>query len=388
MRGHLRKRGKKTWSIAIYLGKDENGKPKYKWHTVEGSKKQAEDERTRLVGQVNSGEYIEPTRMTTKEFLERWLKDYAKPNVAPKTYERYAEIIEKHLIPALGTSRLTKLHPLQIQAYYSEALERGRKKDGGKLSAQTVLHHHRVLKDALKQGVRWRLLLRNPADAVEPPRPEEREMKVLDEKQTATLLKAAEGKSLYLPILLAVATGMRRGEILALRWSDLDLKAGTAAVCQSVEQTKAGGLRFKQPKTRRGRRIVALPQLVVQALRRHKAEQAKVQLQSGPTYNVQDLVCARWDGNTRSPGALSRAFAKLIQDLDLPRVRFHDLRHSHATQLLRQGIHPKIVSERLGHSKVGITLDTYSHVMPGMQEDAAKRIDTALRSAMRKPRGV
>jgi integrase len=383
MKGHIRKRGKKTWSIAIYLGRGEDGKPKYKWHTVEGTKKQAEDERTRLIGQVISGEYIEPTRIKTKEFLERWLKDYAKPNVAPKTYERYAEIIEKHLIPALGNGRLTKLHPLQIQAYYSDALERGRKKDGGKLSAQTVLHHHRVFKDALKQAVRWRLLLRNPADAVEPPRPAEREMKVLDEGETAKLLKGLEGKSLYIPILLAVATGMRRGEILALRWRDVDLKAHTAAVCQSVEQTKAGGLKFKQPKTRRGRRIVALPQLVVQALRRHKADQAKLRLQVGPAYKDQDLICSRWDGSTRSPGALSRAFAKLIQDLDLPRVRLHDLRHSHATQLLRQGVHPKIVSERLGHSKVGITLDTYSHVIPGMQEEAAKRIDAGLRAAMR-----
>jgi integrase len=316
------------------------------------------------------------------------LSDYAEVNVAAKMFERYAEIIRVHLVPALGHHRLTKLQPLHIQAYYSLALQSGRKDGKGGLSAQTVIHHHRVLKDALHQAVRWRLLVRNPSDAVEPPRRKEREMQVLDDKQLGTLLKGAAGKSIYVPILLAVTTGMRRGEILGLRWSDIDLNAGTLAVCQSLEHTRVGGLKFKQPKTRRSRRVVALPHFAVEALRKHRAAQGRTRLQAGSDYKDHDLVCARWDGSPRNPGAVTRAFAKLIADLGLTKVRFHDLRHSHATQLLREGIHPKVVSERLGHSTVGITLDTYSHVTPNMQEEAAKRIDVALRSALRKRKPV
>jgi integrase len=388
MKGHIRRRGKQSWAIAIYLGRDERGKRKYKWHTVKGGRRQAENECARLLNQLSGGEYVEPTRATVDEYLERWLEDYARSNVAGKTFERYAEIIRTHLVPAFGGCRLNKLHPLQIQAYYSLALQSGRKDGKGGLSAQTVLHHHRVLKDALTQAVRWRLLARNPADAVEPPRPAGREMQVLDEAQTAQLLKHAEGKELYLPILLGVTTGLRRGEILAARWSDVDFEAGTLAVCQSLEHTKAGGLVFKQPKTRRSRRVVALPTLAIEALRKHRAAQARHRLQAGTAYADHDLICARFDGQPRNPGAVTRSFRKLIEALDLPRIRFHDLRHSHATQLLRQDIHPKVVSERLGHSTIGITLDTYSHVLPGMQEQAAKRIDSVLRAALkrRKPR--
>lgn len=384
MKGHIRKRGKNSWAIAIYIGRNERGKPRYKWHTVKGGKRKAEDECTRLLNQLATGEYVEPSRTTLAEYLERWLADYAEVNVAPKTFERYAEIVRKHLVPALGHHRLTKLQPLQIQAYYSLALQSGRRDGKGGLSAQTVIHHHRVLKDALSQAVRWRLLVRNPSDAVEPPRRQDLEMQVLEETQIGTLLKGAAAKSIYIPILLAVTTGMRRGEILGLRWNDLDLNAGTLAVCQSLEHTRSGGLKFKQPKTRRSRRVVALPGFARDALRKHRALQAKVRLLAGPDYKDNELVCARWDGNPRNPGALTRAFAKLIVDLGLPKIRFHDLRHSHATQLLREGIHPKVVSERLGHSTVGITLDTYSHVTPGMQEEAAKRIDVALRSVLRK----
>jgi integrase len=206
-------------------------------------------------------------------------------------------------------------------------------------------------------------------------------MRALDEHATAKLLGAAEDTRLALPVMLAVTTGLRRGEILGLRWRDVDLQGGTLAVRPSLEQTR-DGLAFKQPKTSKGRRVVALPSLALDALHQHKARQAAVKLALGPAYDDHDLVCAREDGRPWPPDGFSTAFVNLVRKAGIPPTRFHDLRHTHATQLLRQGVHPKIVSERLGHATVGITLDVYSHVLPGMQEEAAARTDAALRAAL------
>jgi integrase len=380
MRGHIRQRGKRSWAVVLDLGRDANGKRRQKWHPVKGTKKDAQREAARLLHTINTGAYVEPSRMTIKEYLERWLKDYAATNVSAKTRERYEEILKIHVFPALGHHLLAKLQPLHIQMCYSEALQKGHK-DGKGLSAQTVLHMHRVLREALQQAVRWQLLARNPADAVEPPRPQRREMKCLDEASTAGLLEAAKGTVLHLPILLAVTTGMRRGEILGVRWQDVDLDAATLSVRQSLEQTKLG-LKFKPPKTQKGRRVVALPKMTVEALRRHEVKQKEYKLHLGPDYNADNLVCPKTDGSRWPPDSFTSSFSDFIRKAKLPVVRFHDLRHTHATQLLREGIHPKVVSERLGHSTVGITLDVYSHVLPDMQEEAARRIDMMLKAAI------
>lgn len=381
MNGHIRQRGKHSWAVVLDLGRDSLGKRRQKWHTVHGTKKDAQRRLTELLHQFNTGTYVEPTKLTLGDYLERWLTDYAEPNVAAKTFERYCEIVRKHLVPNLGRFVLAKIHPLHIQDYYSRASRSGRRDGKGGLSAQTVLHHHRLLRGALKQAVRWQLLARNPADAVEPPRPRRHEMRALDEAETAVLLKAARETDLYLPILLAVTTGLRRGEILGLRWRDVDQKGGTIAVRRSLEQTSSG-LSFKEPKSARSRRLVALPKITLEALRSHRSLQAQLRLKLGPAYHDDDLVCAMPDGRPWLPSSLTHSFIRLARAAGLHQLRFHDLRHSHATQLLRHGVHPKVVSERLGHSTVGITLDVYSHVLPSMQEEAAKRVDEAMRSVL------
>jgi len=389
MKGHIRQRSENSWAIILDIGRDpETGGRRQKWHTFHGTKREAQRQMTHLLSELNAGTYVEPGKMLVKEYLERWLAAYAKAQVSPKSFERYAEIVRCHLIPALGRYELAALRPLHIQGYYASAIESGRRPRRGKvlvvaraLSARTVLHHHRILREALHQAVKWQMLSRNPADAVEPPRPVRIEMRALDEAETARLVEASAGGRLYLPILLAVTTGARRSEILAFRWRDVDLEAGTLAVRQSLEQTKEG-LSFKEPKTQKSRRVIALPQLAIDALRRHKAEQAKIRLMLGPGYQAGDLVCCQADGRPFKPGNITNSFAELVKRLKIPRLRFHDLRHSHATLLLRKGIHPKVVSERLGHSTVGITLDVYSHVLPGMQEEAARKVDTALRDAL------
>ncbi len=383
MKGHIRRRGKRSWAIVFDLGRDSSGRRRQKWHTVHGTKCDAERELTRLLNDRNTGAYVEPSRMTVREYLQQWLKDCAQHTVSPKTFERYEEIINGHVSLALGGVKLCKLQPLQIQAFYSEALVRGRKDGSGGLSAQTVLHFHRVLHKALGQAVKWQLLVRNPADAVQAPRPDKKEMLVLNEHETSQLLENLEGGRLHMPVALAVSLGLRRGEILALRWQDIEFDTGKVTIRQSLEQT-GRGLRFKEPKTYRSRRYVTLPSFTVEILRRHKIAQAKERLSLGPAYVDHDLICPRADGKPWAPASFSAEFTKMIRRTDLPQIRFHDLRHTHATQLLRQGVHPKIVSERLGHSKVGLTLDTYSHVVPGMQEEAAQKIDAVLGSAIRK----
>jgi integrase len=386
MTGSLKKRSEKSWSIVLYLGRDPiTGKKKQSWRTVHGTKKDAERELNRLLHELDTGAYIDPSRLTVGEYLDKWL-DYAKTNVSGKTYERYEGIVRDHLKPALGAHLLTKLQPLHVQAHYSASLKNGRKdgRDGG-LSAQTVVHHHSVLREALNRAVKWGLVARNVADAVEPPRPEKFEMKAIDETQTAWLIEASERTRLYIPILLAVTTGMRRGEILALRWQDVELGHGFLTVRRSLQQTKAGGLKFKPTKGNRPRPI-SIPQLLTDALTEHSAQQGARKAAFGSDFQDHDLVCCVEDGAIWKPSAFTSAYRDLLRRRKIRNIRFHDLRHSHASQLLRAGINPKVISERLGHSKVAFTLDVYSHLLPGMQEEAATKTDAGLRAALaRKP---
>ena len=381
MTGHIRRRAKK-WAIVVELGRTAAGKRQQRWHSGYHRRKDAERDLPRILREMQTGTYVDPTKLTVGEYLEHWLDAFAKHNVAPKTYEGYAEFIQLYISPAIGHLPLTKLQPLHLQSYYSEMLRSGRRRGEGGLSAQTVLHHHRVIRQALQQAVRWQILARNPADAVEPPKPPAREMTALSEEHTAALLSVAKATRQHLPILLAVSTGLRRGEVLGLRWDDVDLEQGSLTVRQCLQRTR-GGLSFVPPKTQRSRRTVALPAFAVERLVQYRGEQAEEILRLGPAYQDDDLVIAREDGSPWSPDAFSKAFRALARKADLPRMTFHCLRHTHASQLCKAGVHVKVISERLGHSTVGITLDLYSHLLPGMDEDAAQRIDTALGAAIR-----
>lgn len=380
MQGHITKRGD-TYYVVVYLGRGPDGRKKYKWFRAGKRKKDAEAELARIVHEIHTGTYVDAGKMTVTGLLERWLADYAKHNVARRTYERYEEIVRKHWIPAIGHIELNKLQPIHIQEQYTRWTEGGRLDGrGGGLSPKTVVQHHRVLRKALQWALKMQLIARNPADAAQPPRPARREMRALDAHQTVRLLQACEGTPLYIPVLLAVTCGMRRGEILGLRWKDVDLERGVLTVRQALEETR-DGLRFKGPKTAAGNRSIALPALAVQALRRHRVQQAKERLLMGPAYEDHDLVCARPDGKPLRPDYLSQALPRVAQQAGLPRIRFHDLRHSHATHLLQAGVHPKVVAERLGHATVQVTLDIYSHVLPTLQQDAAQRLDATLAAA-------
>ena len=384
MKGHIRKRGK-SWAVVIELGRDADGKRRQKWHTVHGTKADAQKELVRILHELNTGLYAEPDRLLVRDYLGRWLSDHAKPNCSTRTWERYKDLVDSYISPRIGHLPLAKLRPLHIQELEAYLLSDGRRRrrEGGPtgLSPQTVLHVHGVLRAALKQAVRWQLLARNPADAVRPPRAPRAEVQALDEEQTVALLKAAQDSRLYVPILLATTTGLRRGELLALRWQDVNLQAGVVIVVQNLRVTRTGGLDFGVPKTAKGRRSIALPPLAIQGLKEHRRRQKEQRLRLGPVWQEHGLVFPAPDGRPWHPDNLTTAFRDLCDRASI-KIRFHDLRHTHATQLLRAGVHPKVVSERLGHSTIGITMDTYSHLLPGMQEEAAARIEASLRTAL------
>lgn len=373
--GGIRERAKGHWEIRIDLGRDADGRRIRRWASFCGTKKEAIAEKNRLIQVLSTGVDLNAERMSLTLFLDKWLESHVSSRVSAKTLHRYEEICRVHLKPHLGHVVLAKLQPLQIQAAYSE-MRRVGKRGGGELSARTVLHHHRVLRQALQQAVRWRMIPSNPADLVQAPRPTRKLVHVLTQEQATELLELLRPSWLYLPASIALHTGMRRGEILALKWSDVDFECGQLRVSASLEQV-GKSVTFKGTKTGKAR-VVAMSLALVRVLRTHKARQAAERLRLGAIYEDNDLVCPAETGAPLVPHILSDAFRAAVAKTPLPRVTFHGLRHTHATILLRAGIHPKVVSERLGHSTIGITLDVYSHVLPGMQEGAAKAIDIAL----------
>ncbi len=386
MRGSIIKRGKSSYTIVLNLGNDpRTGKRKQQWVSVKGTKKDAEKRLSELFHQLDTGTFMRPTKTTLAEYLERWLKDYAWPNLAPRTAEGYETIVRQHLIPKLGNLSLTQLRPEHLQKYYSEMLSIGRCDRPGGLSAQTVRHHHTALHKALQTAVEWGLLNRNVADAIKPPRTQRPEMKTWDEDDITRFLEAAKETPYHCLFYLALFTGMRRSELLGLKWSDVDLILGEASVTRSLHHLRDGSIVFRSPKTAKGRRTVALPPSATLLLKEHRERQKLEQAMLGVLSGDDDLVFSHLDGKPLRPNTITRAWTILADRAGVKVIRLHDARHTHASLMLKQGIHPKIVQERLGHATIAVTLDTYSHVAPGLQEAAAKRFDEVFTARYNEP---
>jgi len=303
--------------------------------------------------------------------------------VSPRTRERYKELCDAFIVPRVGALALDKLDSAAIQGMITELASSGRRdgKPGG-LSPTTRRHVFRCLCTALNSAVELGTLGRNPCDRLRKklPRAERRELAVLDGQQTAAVLAAIRERRIYWPTLLAVATGARRSEVLALSWRNVDLDRGIATIAASIEVTK-DGVRIKPPKNNRTR-AVTLPSFAVAELRRRRTEQAQELLKLGVRLDGNTLVCARADGSMMLPSSLSHEWEKIAPTIDGRKPRFHDLRHGNATQLLAAGVPIKVVSERLGHSSISVTGDIYAHVTASMQEEAAAKLDNALRGAI------
>lgn len=374
MAGSIRKRGKSTWELAFETGSDSvTAKRKRRYQSVKGTKKEAEQALTAAMSRYDRGTDIVPDKVTLAEFLNRWLADYADFNVVPSTAQRYRIAISKHISPHVGSLLLSRLRPLHIQQLHATCMKEG-------LSARTVTQHHRIVSEALKHAVQWQLLFANPAASISAPRFERLEMKTFDKDEIQRLLAAAEGTYLHDLIYLALHTGARSGELLALRWSDIDFEHSRLAIRRTVQRITGQGVVFGQTKNHRSRRAITLSPEASAFLQERRKRQLSERQPLGLAYFDQDLVFAQPLGQPYEPGQVSRAFPKLLERAGLRRIRFHDLRHTTATMLLSAGIHAKVVSERLGHATINITLDTYSHVLPDLQEEAAAAMDAVLKT--------
>ena len=376
MRGHIVKRGKNSYSIAISLGKDPTTKKyKYQWTTVRGTKKEAEKRLSDLLHQLDNGTFIKPGKTTLAEYLEKWLSDYVWPNLTPRTAEGYQYIVRSHLIPSLGQTPLTQLKPEHLQQLYSKKLTSGRSDGKGGLSKRSVQYIHVTLHKALKNAVKLGMIGRNPVDAVDPPKPQHHEMQTMSESDIHIFLELAKSTPYYAIFYLALFTGMRRSELLALRWCDIDLLRCQVSVTRTIHQLHNGDIIFSQTKTDKSRRLIALSQSTAIVLLEHKEQQEHIRQTLGLTIADDNLVFGQIDGKPLLRDSITHAWIRLARRTGLKGIRLHDARHSHASLMLKQGIHPKIVQERLGHTSIQITLDTYSHVAPGLQQAAAEGFD-------------
>lgn len=380
----ITKRGNKSWRIKFEIGRDPvTGKRRTAYETFRGTKLEAKAQRAKRLTEVYEAQFVERSAKTVADYANHWITNVAPVNTSNKTRERYQELIAQHVIPRLGTIPLQKLDSNMIEAFYARLRTAGRKDGKGGLSPQTVLHVHRLLSQILSSAVFAKKLPHSPMLRVQtaPKAPREREIQILLDPEVVSLYRHLKGKPLYLPVVTAGSTGIRRGELLGLRWKDVDLAAGTLQVAQVVEQTK-DAIGFKVPKTPRSRRTITLPATLVEHLRAHKVEQAAWRLKNGMGKDPDALVFPDWNGGVRDPRRFSKQFTAEVKAAKLPHVTFHGLRHTHITDLLRRGVPVHVVSARAGHANPTVTLNIYAHLLPGQQEAVATAIDGALRSAL------
>ncbi|HVC40454.1 MAG TPA: site-specific integrase [Candidatus Saccharimonadales bacterium] len=375
----IHRRSQGTWEVVLEQGHDpRTGKRVRRTFTVRGTKKDAEREAAVQVSAQASGTYVDPSKETVGEFLERWLRDYVEPSLALRTQLRYRDVVRNDLTPNLGNIPIQRLRPTHILAAEQALRATGNRKTGGPLAPATVRKIHNVLHRALSHAVAWQSIPLNPADAVDRPSIPASTPRVLSPDQARTLLAALDGHRFGLPLRTALLCGLRLSELLALRWADIDWNGGRMLVLQSLDSRHDGAIRFKATKTHRSARPVSVPPQLLEALREHRADQVRFRLMAGELWHDFDLVFANATGQPLTSGWIRKSFYRLLDDIGLPRLPLHGLRHTMATLMLAAGEHPKVVSERLGHSNPSFTLTVYGHVVPGMHEGASRRLEETL----------
>jgi integrase len=375
MRGHIARRGR-GWGFVIDLPSIDD-KRRQRWFSGYSTKRDAQRGLVEVLGRVNDRTVVEPARATTASYLAEWL-DGMRARLRPSTWESYRMNIQRHITPHLGDVPLQNLTADAINSTYGQLHEKGRVDGKGGLSPRSIRYVHVILHHALRDAVRRNRVPRNVADLADPPRsaPGHEKIRVWDLEQAQAFLAHVAEDRYVAAWVLALTTGMRRGELLGLRWSDVDLELARISVQQTLTAVH-GKLATSSPKTPRSRRAMALDPSTSTALQLHRHRQLEEQLALGirPEHN---LVFTREDGSPVHPDRFSKWFDAHARAAGLPRIRFHDVRHTAATLMLAEGTHAKIVSERLGHASIAITLDTYSHVLPSLQAEVAVKMGRAL----------
>lgn len=375
MAGQVIRRGESTWLVRIALGRAASGKRMHHNKTVKGTKKDAQRYLTKTLREMDTDTFVDASPLTLGAFLHQWLETAAKPRVREKTLLDYTRLADSYLIPALGHRKLSQLTPGEVQAVYAAMQARG-------LSPRTVRYVHSVLHGALEQAVRWNMLAKNVAKLVNLPRQDRREMHALSASEATTFLAASKGTRWDALWVLLLTTGLRPGEALGLKWSDIE--SGKIRVQRAL--TRIGSSwSLVEPKTSRARRVVTLPKSAMESLTAHRLRQVQDRLRAGPTWANHDLIFTTRKGEPLDYRVvIRRHFKPILEATNLPQIRPYDLRHTCATLLLGAGENVKVVSERLGHASASLTLDVYSHVLPDMQQAAAERLEEMLFTGTRK----
>jgi site-specific recombinase XerD len=371
MSGHIRRRGERSWELKFDLGRDPvTGKREIRYHSVKGTKRDAQAELTRLLADAQQGSYVEPTKVSVADFVRARVDQWqAAGDITARTAQRYRQLVENQIVPHIGTKLLQKLTRLDVEGWHTAL------KIGG-LAARTIGHAHRVLGKALRDAERDGLITKNVCRIQGAPKVADSEKVIV--RHVPAFVGLIRGERLYVPAVLALFTGMRLGEILALRERSLDLDTGVITVREALEETKAG-IAFKTPKSRAGRRDITLPDIAIEALRDHRKQLLETRMKLGiGKLAPDDLLFANLEGRPLRPSAVSSDFGDLAERIGMPEVTFHSLRHTHASQLISRGVDIVTISKRLGHAKPSVTLAVYAHMFTTDDRKAAAAINAAL----------
>jgi integrase len=378
MKGHLRRRGERSWELKFDVGTNTAGKRRISYVSFKGTRREAQAKLAELLAAIGKGEYVEPSKTTVAEFVRARVDQWeAAGDISARTAQRYRQLVENQIVPRLGAKVVQNLRPLDIEEWHTTLRNGGRVRGKGGVAARTIGHAHRILGKALRDAGRNGLVSRNVVSEQSAPKVAADEMVIVQD--LAALVDKLTGFRLRVPAMVALFTGMRLSEVLALRWSRVDLDAKVVQVREALEQTKAFGVRSKQPKSRAGRRDVTLPEILVEALREHRKAALELRMQLGIGKLPDDaLLFADIDDNPLSPNAVSAAWADFAKNIGMPQITFHALRHSHASQLIDAGVDIVTISKRLGHAKPDITLRIYAHLFQKDDGKAAAAINAAL----------
>jgi integrase len=387
--GHIQRRGKASWRLKFEGGPRDpvTGKRKICYETFRGTKREAAIKLGELVAAVGGNSYIEPSKVTVAEHVrarvDQWQTAYdptAKTGISRKTAERYRELVENQIAPHIGDKLLQKTKPADIEAWHTTLRTSGRKDGKGGVSTRTIKHAHRVLSKALDDAVRNDLVAKNVAKLEGAPTVDDDEAQIVAKERIGELIDKLRSRTIYARAIVALFTGMRRGEVLALRWSNVDLNAKLIRVREALEETKEHDIQVKPPKTKAGRRDVSLPIIVVDALREHRRAQLELRVAIGAGKLPEDALVfpAPLKGGHQSPRAFSKEWADVAESIGMPEVTFQALRHTHASQLIDAGVDIVTISKRLGHASPNITLKVYAHLFRKDDSKASDAINAAL----------